>query len=281
MGEEYTTPLHKATVSQKMNLIILLLKYGADKEMIDIFGKTPIDYAKTETVQNILKEHYHPIERTEMLCCNKKMVAYCYYIEQDYRDKLKKRKIKILEEYDSKKVTHFLIRRTHKISLKILESMLDGCIILPQEWIDSFLNNDLFIPIPDYTFINNVKMNKGIQRAMMNHLLKCPKLFSGINFFISGHKSFVKIHDIKFTKEHIASLIIAGGGKLLHRAPALRTCDEVVNFPYHARNSAAKCCNYIIYEENNPPDLRYQMPEIKHKSSNWLVECVIDFKILD
>ncbi|KAG5892151.1 hypothetical protein JTB14_026389 [Gonioctena quinquepunctata] len=281
LGEEYTTPLHKATVSHKINIIKLLLKYGADPEIVDIFGRKPIEYTKDKQVQSILSEELHPRERVEQLYCKKIIVAYCYYVELEYVGKLKKAKIKVLEEYDSKKVTHFVIRKTHKISLKILVAMLDGCTIVPQEWIDDFLKDDPFIPFPTYTFIHISKLNEGMQKAMMNHLLKLPKLFNGINFFISGHKNFVKIHDVKFTKEYITALIRAGGGKSLHRAPALRTCEEVVNFPFHARNSAAKCCNYIIYEENNPPELRYQMAEIKHKSSTWLVECVVNFTILD
>ncbi|CAH1116762.1 unnamed protein product [Phaedon cochleariae] len=280
-GEDYTTPLHKAAVSQNIDIIKLLLEHGADQELIDLHGKKPVECTMDEDIQKIFINPPSCLERVEHLFCNKKIVPFCYYIENEYENKLKQLNIKIQNTYD-KKVTHFILRRTHKLSLKILIALLDGCTIVPQEWIDQFLKNDHFIPIPHYSIIFNKKLNEGIQKALIFKLLKLPKLFDQLNFYIYGHKSVILLYNVKFNKDSLGNLIKSGGGKLLHRAPTPGTCDSVVKYPFHARNTtASKCCNYIIFDENSPPELRYQMPEIKHRSSKWLVNCIISYTLLD
>ncbi|KAJ8934136.1 hypothetical protein NQ314_013595 [Rhamnusium bicolor] len=279
-GEEYITPLHKSVIREDDQLIRLLLRYDADRELIDYFGKKPIDYTRNEKIKSILSEDIITTQRNKEIFCRKKISAYFYYVDEDYKEKLNKSKLaKVVKEFDAKRVTHFIIKKTHKVSLKILVAMLEGCFLVPQEWIDAFLKDQYFIPILNYTFISNKQLNKGIGKAIINSLLKLPKLFDGMFFFVYGHIRPVEIHGMKCTKELIYSLISAGGGKVLHRAPTLTSCEKGTNFPYHSNINASRCCHYIIYEEKNPPILQYQMAEIKHKSSNWLLDCVISFTI--
>lgn len=281
-GQDYKTPLHKAVICQDAQIVKLLLQYGADRDAIDYFGKTPLDYAQhTKDVESIFNEKIEIINVMPQLFCCKKMVAYCYYIEPRYKTKLKQNKIRIEEDYNANKVTHFIIRKTHKISIKILMALLDGCTIVPQEYIDNFLKQDFFISIPDYTFIHLPLLNTGIQKSLMNDLLRLPKLFDGISFYITNHTTHVVIHDIKVKKHNLEAIIVAGDGTLLHRAPTPSTCEAKINFPFHASNTNAKCCNYIIYEEHKQPLLMYNMAELKHKSSKWLLDCALNFTILD
>lgn len=280
-GGEYTTPLHKAATLENEDIVKLLLRYGAGKENIDYFGKKPIECSTNENVRNLFKQDIPVEDHTHVILVEKKIVAYCYYVETTYVDKLKDAKVKVLETYDPKKVTHFIIRKTHKPSLNILLAMLEGCMIVPQEWIDSFLKNDLYIPINHYTFVHNETLNLGMQRAILNELFKLPKLFDGINFFICDHKKTVRLENVKFDRKGLSDLIKAGGGRLLQRAPTPSTCEGKLNYPYHAQitGNSFTCCNYIIFEEDKPPTLQYQMPEIKHRSSKWIIDCVISFTI--
>ncbi|XP_057662041.1 BRCA1-associated RING domain protein 1-like isoform X2 [Diorhabda carinulata] len=281
-GQDYKTPLHKAVICQNSQIVKLLLQYGANRDSIDYFGKTPIDYAQcTKEIKSIFDEEIEIINIMPQLFCCKKMVAHCYYIDPSYEAKLKQSKIKIEENYNAKKVTHFIIRRTHKISIKILTAMLEGSTIVPQEYIDNFLKQDFFISIPDYTFINIPLLNTGIQKSLMNNLLRLPKLFDGISFYITNHTTHVLIYDIKVKKHNLQNVIAAGDGILLHRAPTPTTCEIKINFPFHASKTNAKCCNYIIYEEQKPPLLMYNMAELKHKSSKWLLDCALNFTIFD
>lgn len=283
-GGDYVTPLHKAVTLENISLIELLLKYKAEREMIDHFGKKPMECSRNEKIKNIFNDVTTYIEKPEELFCRKKISVYFYYIEDSYKQKLTKSKlVRIIKEYDAKKVTHFVIRKTHKLSVKIMTAMLDGCFLLPQEWIDDFLKSNYFVPIPDYTFIANPELNDGLRKALLNSVMKLPKLFDGIYFFLHGHNSFVEIHNLKITKHSLGSLITSGGGKILHRAPTPSTCENIYNYPYHSNinGKVSRCCHYLIYEEKNPPTLQYQMAEIKHRTSKWLIDCIINFTICE
>lgn len=283
-GEEYVTPLHKAVTVGNVKMIELLLKYKADKERIDYLGRKPLDCTLNESIKNMFTENITYIDKVEELFCRKKINVYFYYIEEEYKQKLSKSKfVSIMKEYDAKNVTHFIIRKTLKLSLKIIVAMLDGCFLVPQEWIDDFLKNNYFISIPNYIFISNPQLNNGIRNAMLNSLLKLPKLFDGIYFFIHGHNNPVEYHNLRLSKSSIILLITSGGGKILHRAPTPSTCENIFNYPYHSNinGKVSRCCHYLIYEEDHPPTLQYQMAEIKHRTSKWLLNCIISFTICE
>lgn len=281
-GQEYTTPLHKAAVLNNKSLIKLLLKYGASKDVLDYFGKKPIDHIKDPEINQLFDSKIMIKNRIEEIFCCKKMVAYCYYIDNTFTNKLKQCKnVKINNSFDPKKVTHFIIKKTHRPSWKIFLAMVNGCSIITQEKIDDYLKDNYFVDIPNVTFIQNFELNIGIQRAMMNSLLKLPQLFDGIRFYIHAHKHKVSLDRIKISKEELISLIIEGGGTILRRAPTPNTCEEFKNFPYHSNKdgNTSRCCNYIIYEEQNPPKPLYKMIDLKHKSSEWLISCIMHFTI--
>lgn len=284
MGEEYATPLHKAVLINNKPIIELLLKYGASKYICDYFGKRPQDYIEDRAIKQIFHTHIGNTERVEELFLSKKISAYCYYIEDKYIDQLKSlRNVKIEHTFLPKKVSHFFIRTTHKPSVNIFSAMLSGCTIVPQEWIENIINDNYFLNIPKFTFVLNKDLNSGLQQAMINSYLKLPKLFDGIKFYVHGHKNKISVGQLKITKEEILKLISDGGGKTLPRAPTPSTCEDFKNFPYHSNkeNQVSRCCHYIIYEENDPPAPLYQMADLKHKSSKWLIDCIINFNICD
>nr|CAH7746299.1 unnamed protein product [Callosobruchus chinensis] len=282
-GGEYITPLHKAASMENDKIVKLLLEHGANLDAIDYFGKKPSECTNNPVLKDTFTSFQPYDTHFENILVNKKMVVFCYHIESKFSDKLKQKNITIIKEYDLKQVTHFFIRTTHKPSIKILEAMLEGCIILPQEWIDNYLNNDLFIDIFKFTYINHPILNLGIQRATLNKFLRLPRLFDGMSFYIEGHNKPVNIENMKIDKGLLKELINHGSGTVLRRAPTPRTCEDRVNYPFHANKNKDnfRCCHYIIFDENNPPKLKYQMPEIKHKSSKWLINCIFNFTILE
>lgn len=283
MGEEYATPLHKAVLIKNKSIIELLLRYGATKDICDYFGKKPQDYIEDLEIMKIFKTHCETIDTIQEIFFSKKISAYCYHIQDEYIDKLKNLKnVKIENTFIPKKITHFFIRKTHKVSVNIFSAMLCGCIIIPQEWIDSIVRDDYFFDIPNYTYIFNSELNCGIQKATINSCMKLPQLFDGISFYIQGHKKQISIGHLKITKDILLKLINEGGGKNLPRAPTPTTCKDFRNFPYHSnKDHRSTCCHYIIYDENDPPAPLYQMPDLKHKSSKWFIDCIINFNIND
>lgn len=119
-------------------------------------------------------------------------------------------------------------------------------------------------------------------KSTLNNLRKKPRLFDGMNFYIVDHQKPIRIFGIQLSKSDLMKLIAAGDGKNLHRAPALRTVEDGFFYPYHInRNSdLTVCSNYIIYDEEKPPKLKYNMKELRHKSSRWLIESILSFEII-
>lgn len=228
-----------------------------------------------------------PIEQTHhyKLWFCETITVYCHSISPEYVAKLRQSKFAdVKTDFNVEKIpfTHFLIKKTHKLSLKILVALVKGLMFAPQEWIDDFLNGIYFIPIPNYEFCHDVTLNEVIRKAMLNSVLKLPRLFEGINFFISGHKQAVSIYNLNVNKSALSTIITSGGGSVLKREPTLSTVEGIVKYPFHANTNgrSSYCTSYIIYEENKPPELQYKMKEMQHKSSKWLIDCILNFTIL-
>lgn len=117
--------------------------------------------------------------------------------------------------------------------------------------------------------------------ALKNRLLKNPELFSGINFHITGHKNPIEIHGAVFKKYDLITLISVGGGTILKREPTVRTIESNNSVAYHLRGTQySECRHYIIYDHKNPPVLMYSMKELIHRSSEWLINCILEFKFI-
>lgn len=285
-GPEYTTPLHQAASLNHTQIVKLLLSYGADKNLTDFNGLKPEDCTSNKAVRNVLKAHNSPEGgHIFKVFLPQKVVVYCHSVDDEIKRKLEVcNHIEVVnkEEINKTKLTHFVIKKSHKLSFKIMQAMLDGLQFINEDLVDSFLKQDYFINIPKQTFITNDLLNKGIQRAMMSALLKLPKLFDGVHFYIEDHTKFVEVYHLKVDKEYLTRLIRAGGGRVLNRAPAPRV-TSATTCPFFASKSSMvyHCCNFIIFNENNPPGLLYGMKELKHKSSKWLIDCIVKYEITD
>ncbi|XP_044756176.1 BRCA1-associated RING domain protein 1-like isoform X2 [Coccinella septempunctata] len=283
-GEFYVTPLHKAVIMENAKVIELLLQYGAEKESIDFHGRTPVDCTKRKDLLDIIAnmETKKQLRKPQVFLKNR-IIAYCHSIDEEYRDKfLALKNCKIISDFDVKKseITHLIVKKSHKVSFKILLCLISGVIIVQQDWVEDILNGStkfLTHPVLE-TF---PELSDGIRMGIINELLNKPKLFDGINFYLEGPDSVVDIYNLHITKDFLRVLISAGGGINLKRAPAPRTIQEIKCFPYHATQASTVFgCNYIIiFNDNHPPTLQYKMRELQHKSCKWLIDCVINFKL--
>ncbi|XP_045467946.1 BRCA1-associated RING domain protein 1-like [Harmonia axyridis] len=284
-GEFYVTPLHKAVIMENVEVVKLLIENGADKEIIDFNGRKPIDCTKRQDLLDAINYEINEaaIQKPTVFLTNK-IVVYCHSVDETYIDKFSLlENLKICKEFDVRKpiITHLIVKRTHKISLKILLCLVGGIIIIPQEWVEDLLKGNIKFLI-DPILENCPELSKGIKDGIWNQLLNKPKLFDGINFYVEGPETDINIYNLSISKDFLRLLISTGGGVNLKRAPAPRTIGEVKCFPYHATSkSTIFGCNYIIiFNDNHPPKLQYKMRELQHKSSKWLIDCVINFKLV-
>lgn len=128
---------------------------------------------------------------------------------------------------------------------------------------------------------NNKK--KIILKAIENKLFQRPRLFDNMSFYVIDYKEPHLIDDLQFLRNDLILLIDKGGGNVLRREPALRIAEGVNKYPYHLRNcqTLKQCSFYIIYMEKYEPDLCYKMKELRHKSSRWLLNCILNYNITD
>lgn len=284
-GPDYTTPLHQAASLNHTQIVKLLLSYGANKELTDFNGLKPEDCTSNKAVKDVLKAQNSPEGHIFKVFLPEKVVVYCHSVDEEMKRKLEVcNHIELVNKTDinKTKLTHFVIKKSHILSFKIMQAMLDGLQFINEDLVDSFLKKEYFINIPKQTFITNDLLNKGIQRAMMSALLKLPKLFDGVNFYIEDHTKFVEVYHLQVDKECLKMLIRSGGGRVLNRAPT-PTVSSAKSHPFFASKSSEvyHCCNFIIFNNNNPPGLMYRMKELKHKSSKWLIDCIVKYEITD
>lgn len=116
--------------------------------------------------------------------------------------------------------------------------------------------------------------------ALINKLLGLPPLFDKISFHVLKHKS-IKIEGICFTTNDLVEIIKAGGGDVLRREQTPTSVQSTFS-AYHLieHPNLKMCTNFIIFDENNPPMLLYNMKELCHKSSRWLIESVLKHKFV-
>ncbi|ERL85092.1 hypothetical protein D910_00865 [Dendroctonus ponderosae] len=281
-GPDYLTPLHKAVILNNADIVSILLKHGADVHGFDYRGLKPEDYCEnSKSFNEMFKSPEEIYPKVFNVFLPGKVSLYCHSIDEAIKAKLEGCKhINVVNKVDTKKVlTHFVIKKSHKLSLKIMQAMLEGLQFLNQEDVDDYIKGQYFINIPQHTFFTNKELNDGVQKAMMSAILKLPKLFDGVNFHIEDHNKRVNVYNLELDKEHIIRLIKAGGGNVLHRPPTASTCEVVHPFFSILGSSTFQCCNFIIYEEKHAPDLMYNMMELKHRSSKWLIDCVINYRI--
>lgn len=228
-------------------------------------------------------------------------VVHYSIISKENIDVIKKNsKFKIVtrEDFVNKDdVTHLIVGKTEEVSIKILYAILKGIFVVEESckcmyfYVYVLYFVFCFVGIPHYIKTDNKtlafsflekKLQETYEKSIFNNLQKFPRLFDGMNFHILDHNKPYKIYNMEFKKQDLVKLIEVGGGKQLHRAPALRTVEGTFFYPFHIdRNSdLTTCTNYIIYQENQPPQLLYNMKELRHKSSKWLIDCILNFSII-
>ncbi|KAF7284489.1 BRCA1-associated RING domain protein 1-like [Rhynchophorus ferrugineus] len=286
-GPDYTSPLHKAISLDNLDMVQILLSYGADPNVADYNGLKPVDMTSNFQIKKSLESYtLRPNENIFNVYISSDIYLYCHCIDNEYKDILILNKsIHLLNKMEVReKLTHIALKKTHKMSFKILQGMLLGLQFIEQESLKNYVDGDYFIDIPNYTFLeNHEQLNNGIKKAMISSLLNLPKLFDGLSFHIEDHNIAVDVYHLKVDKEYLLRLIEAGGGQILLRAPALRTCEIENIHPFYAplHSKTYWCCNYIIYPENKAPKLLYNMKELQHKTSRWLIDCIARFEICD
>ncbi|XP_050471073.1 BRCA1-associated RING domain protein 1-like [Bombus huntii] len=307
-GEGNRTALHEAAKANRLSEAKLLLKYSANKNVYDDYGKRPIDYCEPYSrMWNILKDENeldNVLETTKDLShtLNKSLsmafdmvVIYMSDLQEKNKRYLNeiasKNKIKIVSRFQSS-VTHVIVEANSENvvqpSYDVMMALLHGAWLLNTEWIQlgmdisEILKGDLEIFEVSGTPIKGIP-----KKARENAQKQNPGLFNRCYFYFAWQSKNVYANGIQLTKEALIALVQEGGGTVLKREPNPENIkDQGLFIPFHIANepthSLYKCTHYIIYvPEKDEPRIKYNMPHIKTLPLIWLIECIEKFTLID
>ncbi|XP_014470814.1 PREDICTED: BRCA1-associated RING domain protein 1-like isoform X2 [Dinoponera quadriceps] len=309
-GTESRRPLHDAVISGGIEEAKLLLRYHADKDVYDKYGKSPLDYCKSDEMREILMgshESPYPSKRTpdfnqtmdkSFIMGQDKMMVLASNLRFRSRKALNlvaaQHKFKVLTAYRST-VTHVIVET--KLYSDIAESSVDawfaivrGCWLLNSKWITLAADvEDVFNMDFEAFEVSGAPVLGVPKKARLNAELQQPRLFNNCFFYfaLSASRNYWRIGDIYLNKDDLTKLVKEGEGTVLAREPHPEDLkDGTRAIPFHTANDAShplhECTHYIIYMPGkSEPRVKYNMQHIKTLPLMWLIECIENFTLID
>ncbi|KAG8124647.1 hypothetical protein E2320_019907 [Naja naja] len=269
--------LHTASIEGNLSAVECLLKKGADPNIKDyagwtpllisffsnIFGHKPVDCAETEEMKSLLMQ---PGKND-----SSSIIQYAkIFCSSNYFSEIENFKIVVIELYT---LTHVVIPAYPvRTTMKCMLALLSGCWILTFMWVEASLRSGTFEQEEKY------EVDGGPRQGRLNTEQLLPKLFDGCYFYFLG---IFKEHK----KDDLKELVKAGGGQILLRKP--KSDDDVTQtistVAYHAEITSDQsfCTQYIIYDgSSNYKPQKVRQGKVWEVPSRWLIDCVMSFQLL-
>ncbi|XP_011687580.1 PREDICTED: BRCA1-associated RING domain protein 1-like [Wasmannia auropunctata] len=306
-GYNNRKPLHEAAKHNKIKEAKLLLRYNADRNQYDQYGKKPIDYCKTEEMRQLLTDLSTPAEEVSNLnqTLNKsirtgcdKFVILASNLKHENQKMLgivaARHKFKILKTYRPL-VTHVIVETNEKnnttLTLDVLFAIIYGSWLLNSLWIHMMADVDEIEDTDDMNLelfeVSGVPTDGTPKKSRMNTERCNPRLFNNCFFYFALQANTTyHIADVRVTKDDLIRLVKEGEGTVLTREPDPEDLDVTSQtMPFHANDPShplRKCTHYIIYVPGkSEPLIKYKMPHIKTLPLVWLIECIEKFTLVD
>ncbi|XP_039211252.1 BRCA1-associated RING domain protein 1-like isoform X1 [Crotalus tigris] len=284
-GYQNDMPLHDAARNGHIEIVELLLLHGASRDVVNMFGHKPVDYAETEEMKLLLMQPgkndsssvMQYAECTNLNYCKKgPVVLLGSGLDPGQQLLLSKlatvMKVRICTEFNSS-VTHVVIPAYPvRTTMKCMLALLSGCWILTFMWVEASLRSGTFEQEEKY------EIDGGPRQGRLNTEQLLPKLFDGCYFYFLG---IFKEHK----KDDLKELVKSGGGQILLRKPKSdNDVTQTINtVAYHAEITSDQsfCTQYIIYDaSSNYKPQKVHQGKVWEVPSRWLIDCVMSFQLL-
>ncbi|XP_058042054.1 BRCA1-associated RING domain protein 1 isoform X1 [Ahaetulla prasina] len=284
-GYQNDMPLHDAAKNGHIEIVELLLLHGASRDVVNIFGHKPVDYAETEEMKSLLmqpgkNDSSSIIQYAECInldyCKKGPVVLLGSGLDPDQQLLLSKLatilKVRVCTEFNSS-VTHVVIPEYPvQTTMTYLLALLSGCWILTFMWVEASFGSGTFEQEEKY------EIDGGPRQSRLNTEQLLPKLFDGCYFYFLG---IFKDHK----KDDLKQLVKAGGGQILLRKPKSdNDVTQTINtVAYHAEITSDQsfCTQYIIYDaSSNYKPQKVRQGKVWEVPSMWLIDCVTSFQLL-
>ncbi|KAF2987322.1 hypothetical protein EK904_002359, partial [Melospiza melodia maxima] len=257
------TLLHVASIKGDLTAVEELLKNGADPNVKDNAGWTPLNFMFMQVLSSSQPRN-GPLG----------ILGSNLSVEQQ---KLLNKLAAVLK---AQRCTEFNSRVTHLVipdvpmptTVKCMMAVLAGCWVLKFEWVQACLQSSAREQEEKY------EVQGGPRRGRLNREQLLPKLFDGCYFYFMGP---FKQHQ----KSDLLELVKAAGGQVLVRQPKPDSdVTQTINtVSYHAEPTSDQrlCTHYVIYDGAS----KFQPQKIRQGKvwmapSSWLIDCVMSFQLL-
>ncbi|KAK9410930.1 BRCA1-associated RING domain protein 1 [Crotalus adamanteus] len=259
-GYQNDMPLHDAARNGHIEIVELLLLHGASRDVVNMFGHKPVDYAETEEMKLLLMQPGQNDSSSVMQYAECTNLNYCKKgpvvllgsgLDPGQQLLLSKlatvMKVRICTEFNSS-VTHVVIPAYPvRTTMKCMLALLSGCWILTFMWVEASLRSGTFEQEEKY------EIDGGPRQGRLNTEQLLPKLFDGCYFYFLG---IFKEHK----KDDLKELVKSGGGQILLRKPK-------------SDNDVTQTINTVAYHADITSDQSFwggvtQHNAYRHKSPN-------------
>ena len=281
-AENLDTPLHDACSKNALHIIELLLDNGACKTLKNMDGCTPVDYAQSDRALQLLDKATDTKNLSvldEDLSSDNFMedfvIAFSGVPNAQFGkyQKMKGLPFKLAEEVTGK-VTHLVCvldeNKCCKRTMKFLSAMALGVMIVSVEWLEESCKSSTWLNASEYMVRGAVNSDKYAPcRSFSDQKKGIPRLFTGLTFYIDK-----KTDSKKLNKETICGLVQSANGQLVSRAPKEAAIQKTK--VYHAKEDSIlhSQSTIIISDCQNSSELLV-------KSTNWILDCISSYKLID
>ncbi|XP_042350799.1 BRCA1-associated RING domain protein 1 [Plectropomus leopardus] len=289
-GYENDSPLHDAVRNGHPAIVKLLLQLGASQNVLNLYGKRPVDYAVSVEMQEIFQEasegtqyantSLSPSASLSKLsdCVRRDETVVFLASKLSQPEQLQVAKLGELlggsmADTFSGSVSHVVVPEGHMPTTNsTLLGLLAGCWVVRFSWVEACLQAGKWIPETEH------EAGEGPQRSRVNRCSLLPPLFDGCFFFLLG--SFKAP-----SRDELTKLLRKGGGQFLSRQPKPDSdvTQTLSAAAYHAQpgSDQALCTQYIIYDPQEPhrPAV-VRRGKVWSAPSTWLIDCITAFRLL-
>ena len=300
--EERITPLHDAlhaaVESGEVEMVRLLVSYGADRDAKDRKGRTPRSMAaqsETPGLLDILENTRVVLNLNETAKTNSQgktvslslsrkvarqpsLTRLCS--EASHSLGLEKPWLEV-----SPATTHLLLDHQETLSLHsyhYLAALAVGARMVRTTWLTESHQQGNLLEVESFVVSFSEEDQEGFLKAQEMIAAQQPGLFAGLHFYVMNTNL---PPSPGLSREDLTSLVKLCGGKLVTREPDPEWIPaEEVSVPHHApsQSSMAGTSHIILYREGEgEPQLKYNMKHVKTLPVSWLLHCVRTTSLVD